>query len=75
VPAGAARDLLRSVAGRWPSYLAHVVSFATIGASWLGHNVITEYLERADAIAMFYIIPFRRWRRFPALRIPRRTGP
>jgi uncharacterized membrane protein len=26
------------------------------------------------AIAMFYIIPFRRWRRFPALRIPRRAG-
>ena len=121
VPAGAARHLLRSVAGLWPSYLAYVVSFATIGASWLGHNVITEYLERADAafirlnlllllvvaflpfptrlfadyikqpgpervaatiygigylaIAMFYIIPFRRWRRFfPALRIHRRTG-
>jgi uncharacterized membrane protein len=24
-------------------------SFATIGAAWLGHNAITEYLERTDA--------------------------
>ena len=33
----------------WPSYLAYVVSFSTIGASWLGHNAITEYLDRANA--------------------------
>ena len=30
-------------------YLAYVASFSTIGAVWLGHNAITEYLERADA--------------------------
>ena len=33
----------------WPSLLAYVVSFSTIGASWLGHNAITEYLDRANA--------------------------
>ena len=33
----------------WPSYLAYMVGFSTIGASWLGHNVITEYLDHADA--------------------------
>ncbi len=49
VPASAGSDLLRSVARLWPSYLAYVVSFSTIGASWLGHNAITEYLERANA--------------------------
>ena len=49
VPANAGRDLLRSVAALWPSYLAYVVSFSTIGASWLGHNAITEYLGRANA--------------------------
>jgi len=53
VPAGAARHLLRSVAGLF------VPVIAVIG-----------YL----AIAMFYIIPFRRWRRFLSFRIPRRTG-
>ena len=49
VPAHAGAHLLRSLAHQWPSYLAYVVSFSTIGASWLGHNVITEYLDRADA--------------------------
>ena len=49
VPGHAGQQLLRSVADLWPSYLAYVVSFATIGAAWLGHNAITEYLERTDA--------------------------
>lgn len=50
VPAHAGAHLLRSLAHQWPSYLAYVVSFSTIGASWLGHNVITEYLDRANAV-------------------------
>ena len=49
VPSEANHDLLRSVARLWPSYLAYVVSFATIGAVWLGHNAITDYLERVNA--------------------------
>ncbi len=49
VPASAERHLLRAVIDLWPSYLAYVVSFSTIGAMWLGHNAITEYLDRADA--------------------------
>lgn len=52
VPAGAGAHLARSVAGLWPSYLGYVVSFSTIGAIWLGHSAITEYLERADAVFM-----------------------
>jgi TMEM175 potassium channel family protein len=48
IPAGAVAYLLRSLAGQWPSYLAYVVSFATIGSMWLGHNAVTEYLERVD---------------------------
>jgi uncharacterized membrane protein len=48
LPADAAKHLLHSVAQLWPSYLAYVASFSTIGATWLGHNAITEYLERAD---------------------------
>ena len=48
LPSGASRHLLHSVAHLWPAYLAYVVSFSTIGASWLGHSVITEYLDRAD---------------------------
>jgi uncharacterized membrane protein len=52
VPVGAGAHLLRSVAHLWPSYLGYVVSFSTIGAIWLGHNAITDYLDRADAVFM-----------------------
>lgn len=50
VPAHADSDLLGAVGAQWPSYLAYVVSFSTIGALWLGHNAISEYLDRADAV-------------------------
>ena len=50
VPAHAGKDLLGAVTHQWPAYLAYAVSFSTIGALWLGHNVITEYLDRADAV-------------------------
>ena len=50
VPPGSGEHLLRAFADEWPSYLAYVVSFATIGAAWVAHSVITEYLARADAV-------------------------
>ena len=40
--------LLRAIGHEWPAYLGYIVSFATIGALWLGHNAITDYLDRAD---------------------------
>ena len=49
VSANAGHHLLRAITDLWPSYLAYVVSFSTIGAAWLAHNAITEYLDRADA--------------------------
>lgn len=48
VPPDAGDDLLDAFLDQWPSYLAYVVSFATIGATWLAHNTITEFLHRAD---------------------------
>lgn len=36
----------------WPSYLAYVVSFLTIGAAWIGHNALTDRLDRADVILL-----------------------
>ena len=45
-------DVGRSLVEQWPTYLAYLVSFATIGNAWLNHSVITEYLERADAILL-----------------------
>jgi TMEM175 potassium channel family protein len=43
---------LEQVLHAWPSYLAYVVSFLTIGAAWLGHNAMTDRLERADQILL-----------------------
>jgi uncharacterized membrane protein len=48
VSATASQDLGAAIRSLWPSYLAYVASFSTIGAAWLGHNAITEYLDRAD---------------------------
>lgn len=48
VPAGSEDHLLRAILEEWPSYLAYVVSFSTIGATWLAHSVITQRLHHAD---------------------------
>jgi hypothetical protein len=48
VPAGSDDDLFRAIRDQWHSYLAYLVSFATIGAAWLAHTAITECLERAN---------------------------
>jgi uncharacterized membrane protein len=50
VPAGSEADLLGAVLHEWPSYLAYLVSFSTVGAVWIGHAVITEFLERATPL-------------------------
>ncbi|KUH69954.1 hypothetical protein AU184_14165 [Mycolicibacterium novocastrense] len=47
VPDGSEDDLLAAVVRQWPSYLTYLVSFSTIGAVWLEHTVITEFLDRA----------------------------
>jgi len=36
----------------WPSYLAYVISFLTIGITWIGHSAITDRLERVDGTFM-----------------------
>ena len=50
VPAGSGGDLLGALGDQWPSYLAYIVSFATIGAVWFAHTVITEYLDHANSV-------------------------
>ncbi|HEY9378900.1 MAG TPA: TMEM175 family protein [Jiangellaceae bacterium] len=52
VPAGSEDDLLTAVLDQWPSYLAYVISFATIGVAWLEHNAITDYMDYADAMVV-----------------------
>jgi uncharacterized membrane protein len=52
VPSGSGHDLLRALADQWPSYLAYLVSFSTIGAVWFAHTVITGYLDHATSVFM-----------------------
>ena len=49
VSGGAADDLLRGILDQWPSYLAYLTSFMTIGVIWLQHSAITNALRGADA--------------------------
>ena len=48
IPPESGEHLFRAYLHQRPSYLAYVASLATIGASWLGHSLVTEYLDRAD---------------------------
>jgi uncharacterized membrane protein len=43
---------LRSVLEAWPSLLAYVISFLTIGAAWLAHSSFTDRLTRSDPILL-----------------------
>jgi uncharacterized membrane protein len=48
----AGQSLGAALADQWASYLAYATSFFTIGALWLAHSTITEYLARADPILL-----------------------
>jgi uncharacterized membrane protein len=52
LPAGAnaagSRELLLSLAGLWPEYLAFFISFWVIGLSWISHHRKFLYIQRID---------------------------
>lgn len=52
VPESEFEHLWRGIADQWPSYLAYVTSFVTIGALWLGHHGIFRRLASADSVVM-----------------------
>ena len=41
---------LHQVLHIWPSFVAYLISFLTIGAAWLGHTALTDRLARTDSI-------------------------
>jgi uncharacterized membrane protein len=41
-------DLVSGILAQWPSYLAYVTSFLTIGAVWIIHSSVTGALRAAD---------------------------
>lgn len=50
VAENAASNLLRGILDQWPSYLAYVTSFLTIGVIWMAHSAVTGSLRAADGI-------------------------
>ena len=48
VPDESGQHLFKDILDQWPAYLAYLVSFASIGAIWSAHVVITEYLGRVN---------------------------
>lgn len=52
VEANSEDDLLGAILAQWPSYMAYLVSFTTIGVVWIKHTVITESLRHTDAALM-----------------------
>ena len=43
---------LEQVLHAWPSYLAYLISFLTIGGAWLAHTGLTDQLERTDPVLL-----------------------
>ncbi len=41
---------LQQVLNAWPSYVAYITSFLTIGGAWLLHTGLTDQLERTDPL-------------------------
>ena len=52
VPETAFDNLWRGIADQWPSYLAYVTSFLTIGGIWLAHHGIFRRLQYANTPLM-----------------------
>ena len=52
VPESEFEDLWKGIADQWPSYLAYVTSFITIGGLWLAHHGIFRRLASADGNVM-----------------------
>jgi len=48
VPESAFEDLWSGIADQWPSYLAYVTSFLTIGGIWAAHHGIFRRLAYAN---------------------------
>jgi uncharacterized membrane protein len=42
-------DLLGTLAAQWPSYVAYLAAFLTIGIIWLNHRTLVDRIARFDA--------------------------
>lgn len=53
VPPPATHHLGAQLAAQWPSYVAYVVSFATIGIIWINHHAVILRLREVDATILY----------------------
>ncbi len=51
-------DLRDTLLRIWPSYVAYVVSFVTIGIIWVNHHTVMSLLARVDRTFLFLSIGF-----------------
>jgi uncharacterized membrane protein len=53
ITVGSRHDLGRQLLHLWPSYLAYVTSFVTIGIIWMNHHHTVSLIGRADRTMLF----------------------
>src|SRR5436309_13539589 len=46
-------DLLDALGHQWPSYVAYVVSFLTIGIMWVNHHALFDHIRIVDRGLLF----------------------
>jgi uncharacterized membrane protein len=49
----AGQDLGQALLAQWPSYVAYVVSFVTIGIIWVNHHGLFVHVRRVDRTLLF----------------------
>ena len=49
----ATEDLGKALLHIWPSYLAYVTSFLTIGVIWVNHHALFDYVAHVDRAMLF----------------------
>ena len=81
VPADEFDDLLAGILEQWPSYLAYLTSFLTIGGVWLVHHGILRRMRYADSwfvrvnLLLLLASPSCRFRRSSSRRRSRARAP
>jgi uncharacterized membrane protein len=55
-PAGA--TLARQLVCSWPSYVAYIVSFLTIGIIWVNHHTVMDQIDHADRTFLMITVGF-----------------
>ena len=61
VPGPGHGALLNLLGQRWPSFVAYVISFATIGVIWVNHHAVLRNVEIVDRTLMFLNLLLLLW--------------